>query len=220
VAIPGHDNLPERTGRALIACSLTGITTVFRGGGRLPVDRPMVPETDVRLLNWTVSSRVSIPNVRANGASPSPAATLGVITTTVHWPGNTFFSPVQPLSCKWESDCCPAPGPEPCMRCGIVIFICVKNNKHMLTLSFSILPELARLLSLLGNEQRLAILQRSRLRRSMPVRSPGSSAYRGLWSRSTSSNSRNSVLRRGRAGRRMSRRTSGGTTGRCRSSWC
>lgn len=45
------------------------------------------------------------------------------------------------------------------MRCGIVIFICVKNNKHMLTLSFSTLPELARLLSLLGNEQRLAILQ-------------------------------------------------------------
>ncbi|MBT0731768.1 hypothetical protein KH990_00005, partial [Methanoculleus bourgensis] len=31
------------------------------------------PETDVRLLNWTVSSRVSIPNVRANGVSPLPA---------------------------------------------------------------------------------------------------------------------------------------------------
>jgi len=32
---PRHDNLPERTGRALIACSLIGIKTVFRGGGRL-----------------------------------------------------------------------------------------------------------------------------------------------------------------------------------------
>lgn len=45
------------------------------------------------------------------------------------------------------------------MQCGIIRFICVKNNKHMLTVSFSALPELARLLSLLGNEQRLAILR-------------------------------------------------------------
>lgn len=36
--------------------------------------------------------------------------------------------------------------------------ICVKNHQHVLTLSFSTLPELARLLSLLGNEQRLAVL--------------------------------------------------------------
>ena len=45
------------------------------------------------------------------------------------------------------------------MMRGIKAFICVKNNKHMLTLSFSTIPELARLLSLLGNEQRLAILR-------------------------------------------------------------
>ena len=29
---PGHDNLSERAGRALIVCSLTGIKTVSRGG--------------------------------------------------------------------------------------------------------------------------------------------------------------------------------------------
>jgi len=39
------------------------------------------------------------------------------------------------------------------------MFIYVKNNKHVLTLSFSTIPELVRLLSLLGNEQRLAILR-------------------------------------------------------------
>ncbi len=44
------------------------------------------------------------------------------------------------------------------MRCRTATPICVKNNKHMLTLSFSTLPELARLFSLLGNEQRLAVL--------------------------------------------------------------
>ena len=68
--LPGHDETPERTGRALTECPPTRITTVFRGGGLLTADRSIVPETDVRLLNWTVSSRVSIPNVRANGASP------------------------------------------------------------------------------------------------------------------------------------------------------
>lgn len=41
----------------------------------------------------------------------------------------------------------------------IVTLMPVKNNQHMLTLSFSTLPELARLLSLLGNEQRLAVLR-------------------------------------------------------------
>lgn len=45
------------------------------------------------------------------------------------------------------------------MQRGIATFICVKNNQHMLTLSFSTIPELAQLLSLLGNEQRLAILR-------------------------------------------------------------
>jgi hypothetical protein len=34
----GNDNLPERTDRALIVCSLTGIKTVSRGGGLLTVD--------------------------------------------------------------------------------------------------------------------------------------------------------------------------------------
>ena len=49
---PGHDNLPERTGRALTDCPSTRIKTVLRGGGRLTADRPIIPETDVRLLNW------------------------------------------------------------------------------------------------------------------------------------------------------------------------
>ncbi|CVK34069.1 protein of unknown function [Methanoculleus bourgensis] len=38
----------------------------------MTADRPIVPETDVRLLNWTVSSRVSIPNVSAYGARSPP----------------------------------------------------------------------------------------------------------------------------------------------------
>ncbi|CVK34602.1 protein of unknown function [Methanoculleus bourgensis] len=61
-----------RTGRTLADCPPTRITTVFQGDGRLTADRPMVPETDPHLLNWTVSSRVSIPNVNANGARPLP----------------------------------------------------------------------------------------------------------------------------------------------------
>ena len=71
-AVPGHDELPEPTGRALTDCPPTWIKTVFQGDGRLTADRPIVPETNIRLLNWTVSSRVSIPNVRAYGVSPSP----------------------------------------------------------------------------------------------------------------------------------------------------
>ncbi len=45
-----------------------------RSPGRwaLTADRPIVPETDVRLLNWTVSSRVSILSVGAYGLAPSP----------------------------------------------------------------------------------------------------------------------------------------------------
>ena len=71
--LPGHDELLVRTGRALTDCPPTRITTVFRGGGgRLTADRPIVPESDVRLLNWTVSSQVSLPNVRAYGARPLP----------------------------------------------------------------------------------------------------------------------------------------------------
>ena len=73
-AVPGHDELPEPTGRALTDCPPTWIKTVFQGDGRLTADRPIVPETDVRLLNWTVSSRVSIPNVRAYGACPPEEA--------------------------------------------------------------------------------------------------------------------------------------------------
>jgi len=38
----------------------------------LTADWSIVPENDVRLLNWTVSSRVSIPNVSAYGLTPSP----------------------------------------------------------------------------------------------------------------------------------------------------
>src|SRR5690554_6296161 len=67
---PGDDELPERTGRALTDCPPTRIKTVFRGGGRLTTDRSIIPETDVCLLNWTISSRVSIPNVSAYGAPP------------------------------------------------------------------------------------------------------------------------------------------------------
>ncbi len=72
--LSGDDNLPERTGRALTDCPPTGIKTVFRGGGRLTADRPRFPQSDVRLLNWTVSSRVSIPNVSAYGRAPSPVS--------------------------------------------------------------------------------------------------------------------------------------------------
>ena len=73
-AVPGHDELPEPTGRALTDCPPTWIKTVFQGDGRLTADRPIVPETNIRLLNWTVSSRVSIPNVRAYGACPPEEA--------------------------------------------------------------------------------------------------------------------------------------------------
>src|SRR5690554_1760003 len=61
----------EPVGLSLIAPQ-TRITTVFRGGGRLATGRPVIPETDVRLLNWTVSSQVSISNVNANGGEPPP----------------------------------------------------------------------------------------------------------------------------------------------------
>jgi len=38
----------------------------------LTTDRSIIPETDFHLQNWTVSSRVSIPNVSAYGMSLSP----------------------------------------------------------------------------------------------------------------------------------------------------
>lgn len=38
-------------------------------------------------------------------------------------------------------------------------YLCVKINQHVLILPFSTIPEVTRLLSLLGNEQRLAILR-------------------------------------------------------------
>ena len=72
----GHDELLVRTGRALADCPSTMIKTVFRGDGLLIADRPIVPENDVRLLNWTVSSRVSIPNVSANWGGPPPRQPL------------------------------------------------------------------------------------------------------------------------------------------------
>jgi len=70
--LPGHDELLVRTGRALADCPPTRIKTVSRGGGRLTTDRSIIPENDFHLQNWTVSSRVSIPNVSAYGMSPSP----------------------------------------------------------------------------------------------------------------------------------------------------
>ncbi|SAI88248.1 hypothetical protein MBBA_1393 [Methanoculleus bourgensis] len=83
--LSGHDELLVRTGRARTDCPPTRFTTVFRGGGRLTADRPIVPQTDVHLLNWTVSSRVSIPNVSAYGADPLPSSPPPVvIATTVH----------------------------------------------------------------------------------------------------------------------------------------
>ncbi len=45
------------------------------GSHRLPADQPRVPQNGLCLLNWTVSSRVSIPNVSADSGRPSPAFT-------------------------------------------------------------------------------------------------------------------------------------------------
>ena len=70
--LPGHDETPERTGRALTECPPTRITTVFRGGGRLTADWAILPQNSLRLLNWAVSSWISIPNVNAYGGLPPP----------------------------------------------------------------------------------------------------------------------------------------------------
>jgi len=71
--LPGHDELLVRTGRTLADCPPTRIQTVFRGGERLTADWPILPQNSLRLLNWAVSSWISIPNVNAYGARPLPA---------------------------------------------------------------------------------------------------------------------------------------------------
>ena len=70
--LPGHDELLVRTGRTLADCPPTRITTVFRGGGRLTADWAILPQNSLRLLNWAVSSWISIPNVNAYGGLPPP----------------------------------------------------------------------------------------------------------------------------------------------------
>ena len=72
---PGHDELLVRTGRTLAECPPTRIQTVFRGGGRLTADWPIVLQNSLRLLNWAVSSWISIPNVNAYGGEPPPRTT-------------------------------------------------------------------------------------------------------------------------------------------------
>ena len=70
--LSGHDELLVRTGRTLADCPPTRITTVFRGGGRLTADWAILPQNSLRLLNWAVSSWISIPNVNAYGGLPPP----------------------------------------------------------------------------------------------------------------------------------------------------
>jgi len=70
--LSGDDNLPERTGRALVDCPSTRIKTVFRGGGRLIADRSIIPETDVRLLNWRYPHESPCRTLAPMGGHPLP----------------------------------------------------------------------------------------------------------------------------------------------------
>ena len=69
---PGHDNLPERTGRALADCPRQGSRPFSERRERLTADQSPVPQTGPRLLNEAVSSCISMPRGNAYGVSPSP----------------------------------------------------------------------------------------------------------------------------------------------------